>query len=50
MILIARGFGLLATEGSGSTVGQPGYGIVTFVYDKAGRVLRKQDQAGDTCT
>ncbi len=35
---------------SGSTVGQPGYGIVTFVYDKAGRVLRKQDQAGDTCT
>ncbi len=35
---------------SGSTVGQPGYGIVTFVYDKAGRVLRKQDQAGDTCS
>ncbi len=35
---------------SGSTVGQPGYGIVTFVYDKAGRVSRKQDQAGDTCS
>ena len=35
---------------SGATVGQTGYGIVTFVYDKAGRVLRKQDQAGDTCT
>ena len=33
-----------------STVGQPGYGIVTFVYDKAGRVSRKQDQAGDTCS
>jgi len=35
---------------SGSTVGQPGYGIVTFVMYKAGRVLRKQDQAGDTCS
>ena len=35
---------------SGSTIGQTGYGIVTFVYDKAGRVSRKQDQAGDTCT
>ena len=35
---------------SGATVGQPGYGVVTFVYDKAGRVLRKQDQLGDTCT
>ncbi len=34
----------------GSTPGQPGYGIVTFVYDNAGRVLRKQDQLGDTCT
>ena len=33
-----------------ATVGQPGYGIVTFVYDKAGRVSRKQDQAGDTCS
>ena len=33
-----------------STVGQPGYGIVTFVYDNAGRVSRKQDQAGDTCS
>jgi len=33
-----------------STVGQPGYGIVTFVYDKAARVSRKQDQAGDTCS
>ena len=35
---------------SGSTVGQPGYGIVTFVYDKAGRVSRKQDQSGDICS
>ena len=35
---------------SGSTVGQPGYGIVTFTYDKAGRVSRKQDQAGETCS
>jgi RHS repeat-associated protein len=34
----------------GSTVGQTGYGIVTFVYDNAGRVLRKQDQLGDTTT
>ncbi len=34
----------------GSTPGQPGYGIVTFVHDDAGRVLRKQDQLGDTCT
>ena len=35
---------------SGSTIGQPGYGIVTFAYDKAGRVSSKQDQQGDTCT
>ena len=34
----------------GSTVGQTGYGIVTFVYDNAGRLLRKQDQLGDTVT
>ena len=34
----------------GSTVGQSGYGIVTFVMDNAGRVSRKQDQVGDTCT
>jgi RHS repeat-associated protein len=34
----------------GSSVGQTGYGIVTFVYDNAGRVLRKQDQLGDTVT
>ena len=30
--------------------GQTGYGIVTFTYDNAGRVLRKRDQLGDTCT
>ena len=35
---------------SGTSVGQTGYGIVTFVYDNAGRVLRKQDQLGDTVT
>jgi len=34
----------------GSTVGQTGYGIVTFVYDNAGRILRKQDQLGVTLT
>jgi len=33
-----------------SSVGATGYGVVTFVYDNAGRVLRKQDQAGDTCS
>ena len=33
-----------------AAIGTPGYGIVTFFYDQAGRVLRKQDQAGDTCT
>src|SRR5690606_6803214 len=35
------------------TGGSPGastYGIVTFTNDPAGRVLRKQDQKGDTCT
>ncbi len=31
---------------AGSTPGQIGYGIVTFVYDAAGRTLRKQDQQG----
>ncbi len=35
---------------AGSTPGQIGYGIVTFVYDAAGRTLRKQDQQGDTVT
>ena len=35
---------------SGTSVGQTGYGIVTFVYDNSGRVLRKQDQLGDTVT
>ena len=34
----------------GSAPGYLGYGIVTFVYDNAGRVLRKQDQQGDTVT
>lgn len=32
------------------TPGQSTYGIVTFTNDAAGRVLRKQDQKGDTCT
>ncbi|WP_197137963.1 RHS repeat protein [Crateriforma conspicua] len=35
------------------TGGSPGsitYGIVSFVYDEAGRVLRRQDQLGDTVT
>jgi RHS repeat-associated protein len=47
----ARGSKLTETHPdhtSGSTVGQTGYGIVTFVYDHAGRVQRKQDQLGDT--
>jgi RHS repeat-associated protein len=35
---------------SGSTIGTTGYGIVSFVYDHAGRVLRKEDQLGDTVT
>ncbi len=34
----------------GTSTGNLGYGIVTFVYDNAGRVLRKQDQQGDTVT
>ncbi len=35
---------------AGSAVGTTGYGIVTFTLDPAGRVSRKQDQKGDTCT
>jgi YD repeat-containing protein len=35
---------------TGGTPGSSTYGIVTFVYDNAGRVLRKQDQLGDTVT
>jgi RHS repeat-associated protein len=35
---------------NGAALGTTGYGIVTLVYDNAGRILRKQDQAGDTCT
>ncbi len=35
---------------SGGNPGDSTYGIVTFVYDNAGRLLRKQDQLGDTCT
>ena len=34
----------------GSAVGATGYGTVTFTLDAAGRAIRKQDQAGDTCT
>jgi RHS repeat-associated protein len=47
----ARGLRLTETypdHTSGSTIGQTGYGMVTFVYDKADRVERKQDQLGDT--
>jgi RHS repeat-associated protein len=35
---------------AGSTIGTTGYGIVSFIYDNAGRVLRKEDQLGDTVT
>ncbi len=35
---------------AGSAIGTSGYGIVTFTLDSAGRVSRKQDQKGDTCT
>ena len=35
---------------SGSTPGQTGYGKVLLTYDNAGRVKRKDDQLGDTCT
>ncbi|WP_230777177.1 RHS repeat domain-containing protein, partial [Roseiconus lacunae] len=34
----------------GTSPGNSGYGIVTFTPDPAGRVLRKQDQLGDTVT
>ncbi len=34
----------------GTSPGNLGYGIVTFVYDNVGRVLRKHDQQGDTVT
>jgi RHS repeat-associated protein len=33
-----------------SAVGTSGYGIVEFLYDEAGRLKRKIDQVGDTCT
>jgi len=32
---------------SGATIGQPGYGIITFGYDPLGRRITKQDQQGD---
>ncbi|GAB5407028.1 MAG: hypothetical protein Aurels2KO_52590 [Aureliella sp.] len=35
---------------TGGSPGSSTYGIVTFVNDAAGRVLRKQDQLGDTVT
>ncbi|MEQ1828371.1 MAG: hypothetical protein ABL921_20590 [Pirellula sp.] len=35
---------------SGSSPGQSTYGKVTFVYDNAGRVKRREDQLGDTCS
>ena len=34
----------------GSAVGTPGYGIVQFAFDPAGRMFRKTDQLGDTVT
>ncbi len=45
--------GKLTEQYPDHTSGNPGdstYGIVTFVLDAAGRVSRKQDQKGDTCT
>ncbi|WP_164104129.1 RHS repeat-associated core domain-containing protein [Candidatus Laterigemmans baculatus] len=33
-----------------ATIGSPGYGIVSFTYDPAGRVEEREDQQGDTCT
>ncbi|MFO0943687.1 MAG: RHS repeat-associated core domain-containing protein [Pirellulales bacterium] len=35
---------------TGGNPGDSSYGIVTFTLDPAGRVSRKQDQKGDTCT
>lgn len=35
---------------TGGSPGNSTYGIVSFTPDAAGRVLRKQDQAGDKCT
>lgn len=35
---------------TGGTAGQATYGMVTFTNDSSGRVSRKQDQKGDTCT
>ena len=35
---------------TGGSPGNSNYGIVTFIMDAAGRVARKQDQQGDTCT
>ncbi|XZE20554.1 RHS repeat domain-containing protein [Pirellulaceae bacterium SH449] len=48
----ARGNKLTETypDHTGGSPGDSTYGIVTFVYDNAGRVLRKQDQLGDTVT
>ncbi|MFO0940477.1 MAG: RHS repeat-associated core domain-containing protein [Pirellulales bacterium] len=45
--------GKLAEQYPDHTSGNPGdstYGIVNFVNDAVGRVSRKQDQKGDTCT
>ena len=36
--------------GHSGTLGQSTYDQVNFTYDPVGRVLRKQDQLGDTCT
>jgi RHS repeat-associated protein len=48
----ARGEKLTETypDHTGGNPGDTTYGIVTFVYDNAGRTMRKQDQLGDTCT
>ncbi|MEM6472846.1 MAG: RHS repeat-associated core domain-containing protein, partial [Planctomycetota bacterium] len=48
----AAGFKLTETypDHTGGSPGASTYGIVTFTPDAAGRVLRKQDQLGDTVT
>ena len=35
---------------AGTSPGDAGYGIVSLTYDAAGRLQRKTDQLGDTCT
>ena len=35
---------------AGTSPGDAGYGIVSLTYDAAGRLQRRTDQLGDTCT